>query len=259
MSEIDDTRVRASAVHRDSIAVRREGAAQIALVGPPNVGKSSLLQALSEDPDEDRRLPVHDPAAGPRAHPHRRRAHPARRDPGADRGRVGGSWWRSSAPWRPAVGRCDRLLQPQRCRPGRARGRRGRDRRRRHRETGVACRDTVRRGRARRPTTTGGGFPRPRRHPGLDHRRGVARRLPDGRLAHDWPPPRPATQERHRRRRAARAPSGCDGHRRGRLGPSRSRHELHGRSGLGTSARFDGQRVGRDHVVADNDIVEIVS
>jgi small GTP-binding protein len=28
--------------------VRREGAAQIALVGPPNVGKSSLLQALSE-------------------------------------------------------------------------------------------------------------------------------------------------------------------------------------------------------------------
>ena len=48
LSEIADTRVRASAVHRDSIAVRREGAAQIALVGPPNVGKSSLLQALSE-------------------------------------------------------------------------------------------------------------------------------------------------------------------------------------------------------------------
>ena len=47
-AEIEDTRVRASAVHRDSIAVRREGAAQIALVGPPNVGKSSLLQALSE-------------------------------------------------------------------------------------------------------------------------------------------------------------------------------------------------------------------
>ncbi len=48
LSEIDDTRVRANAVHRDSIAVRREGAAQIALVGPPNVGKSSILQALSE-------------------------------------------------------------------------------------------------------------------------------------------------------------------------------------------------------------------
>ena len=45
--EIDETRVRSNAVHRDSIAVRREGAAQIALVGPPNTGKSSLLQALS--------------------------------------------------------------------------------------------------------------------------------------------------------------------------------------------------------------------
>ena len=48
LAEIADTRVRSSAVHRDSIAVRREGAAQVALVGPPNVGKSSLLQALSE-------------------------------------------------------------------------------------------------------------------------------------------------------------------------------------------------------------------
>ena len=47
LSEMDETRVRAKAVHRDSISVRREGAAQIALVGPPNVGKSSLLQALS--------------------------------------------------------------------------------------------------------------------------------------------------------------------------------------------------------------------
>jgi uncharacterized protein len=48
LEEVEDTRVRSSAVHRDSIAVRREGAAQIALVGPPNVGKSSLLQALSQ-------------------------------------------------------------------------------------------------------------------------------------------------------------------------------------------------------------------
>jgi uncharacterized protein len=48
LAEIADTRVRSNAVHRDSIAVRREGAAQIALVGPPNVGKSSVLQALSE-------------------------------------------------------------------------------------------------------------------------------------------------------------------------------------------------------------------
>ena len=45
--ELEATRTRKRVVHRDSIAVRREGAAQIALVGPPNAGKSSLLQALS--------------------------------------------------------------------------------------------------------------------------------------------------------------------------------------------------------------------
>jgi uncharacterized protein len=45
--ELEATRTRKRVVHRDSIAVRREGAAQIALVGPPNVGKSSLLQVLS--------------------------------------------------------------------------------------------------------------------------------------------------------------------------------------------------------------------
>ncbi len=48
LAEIEDTRVRGRAVQRDSIAVKREGVAQIALVGPPNVGKSSVLQALSD-------------------------------------------------------------------------------------------------------------------------------------------------------------------------------------------------------------------
>jgi small GTP-binding protein len=47
-SELDRTRMRAKVVHRDSLQVRREGAAQVALVGPPNAGKSSLLQALSQ-------------------------------------------------------------------------------------------------------------------------------------------------------------------------------------------------------------------
>lgn len=47
-NEIERTRVRTKVIHRDSIAVRREGAAQVALVGPPNAGKSSLLQALSQ-------------------------------------------------------------------------------------------------------------------------------------------------------------------------------------------------------------------
>jgi small GTP-binding protein len=46
--ELERTRMRARVVHRDSLAVRREGAAQVALVGAPNAGKSSLLQALSE-------------------------------------------------------------------------------------------------------------------------------------------------------------------------------------------------------------------
>src|SRR3989440_5356696 len=45
--QIEESRVRKKAVHRDSIAVRREGVAQVAFVGPPNAGKSSLLQALS--------------------------------------------------------------------------------------------------------------------------------------------------------------------------------------------------------------------
>src|SRR5690349_24159341 len=48
LAEIEETRVRSNAVHRDSIAVHREGAAQIALVGPPYVSKSSILQALSD-------------------------------------------------------------------------------------------------------------------------------------------------------------------------------------------------------------------
>lgn len=48
LAEVEATRSRAKVVHRDSIAVRREGAAQIAVVGPPNAGKSSLLHALSD-------------------------------------------------------------------------------------------------------------------------------------------------------------------------------------------------------------------
>src|SRR5262245_11698710 len=46
-AQIEESRVRKKAVHRESFAIRREGVAQIALVGPPNAGKSSLLQALS--------------------------------------------------------------------------------------------------------------------------------------------------------------------------------------------------------------------
>jgi small GTP-binding protein len=45
--QIEETRTRSRVVQRDGIEVRREGAAQVALVGPPNGGKSSLLHALS--------------------------------------------------------------------------------------------------------------------------------------------------------------------------------------------------------------------
>jgi small GTP-binding protein len=47
-AQIGETAKRTGAVHRDSIAVARQGAAQVCLVGPPNAGKSSLLQALSD-------------------------------------------------------------------------------------------------------------------------------------------------------------------------------------------------------------------
>ena len=46
-AQLDETRGRSRVLHRDSLSVRREGAAQVAFVGPPNAGKSSLLQALS--------------------------------------------------------------------------------------------------------------------------------------------------------------------------------------------------------------------
>jgi len=46
-AQIEESRARKKVLHRDSLAVRREGVAQIALVGPLNAGKSSLLPALS--------------------------------------------------------------------------------------------------------------------------------------------------------------------------------------------------------------------
>src|SRR2546421_6495946 len=47
LEQIEETHKRSHAIQRDSIAVRREGVAQVALVGAPNAGKSSLLHALS--------------------------------------------------------------------------------------------------------------------------------------------------------------------------------------------------------------------
>jgi small GTP-binding protein len=47
-AQLEETRTRNKVVHRDTIAVKRQGVAQIAVVGAPNAGKSSLLQALSD-------------------------------------------------------------------------------------------------------------------------------------------------------------------------------------------------------------------
>ncbi len=48
LAQIEETHKRSHVVQRDSIAVRREGVAQVALVGAPNAGKSSLLHVLSD-------------------------------------------------------------------------------------------------------------------------------------------------------------------------------------------------------------------
>ncbi len=46
-SNNEEAQKRSHIILRDSIAIRREGVAQVALVGAPNAGKSSLRHALS--------------------------------------------------------------------------------------------------------------------------------------------------------------------------------------------------------------------
>ena len=90
--------------------VRREGAAQIALVGAAERGQVVAAPGAVGDPDQDGRLRLHDAAPGAGADPDRRRARPARRDPRPDRGCARGPGRRASAARRAPQRRRDRLL-----------------------------------------------------------------------------------------------------------------------------------------------------
>ena len=123
---------------------------------PAERGQVVAAAGALVDPDQDRRLRVHDDAAGTRADADRGRARPARRDPGADRGRERGPRRRPRAARRAARRRRDRLLprlriaarpSSRRCAP-------------RSRRPGSRSRRSSRR---RRPTTA-----MPPAHPDLD-------------------------------------------------------------------------------------------
>ena len=234
-----DTRVRASAVHRDSIAVRREGAAQIALVGPPNVGKSSLLQALSEIQIKTGDYPFTTLRPVPALTRIGGVLVQLVEIPGLIGGAGGRSRWRPRAARRPAHGRRDRLLLSGGRRSGRARDRpRGRSPR-----PASTSRPSWPPRAPTRPTTAPSTawlarVPGPDGRRGLRARRGLARCVPGGRLGADRADPRPAAEGRLRwiRIRSRSNPGPTVAGRR-RLGPSRPRRVASAARGCGARRR----------------------
>ena len=259
-SEIEETRVRSSAVHRDSIAVRREGAAQIALVGPPNVGKSSILQALSEIQIKTgdyafttlRPIPALTRIGGVLVQ--------LVEIPGLIEGANGGPRRRAGAARRPSIRRRDRVLHARGRRPGGAATGHPRDRARGDREARLPRRNARGRGESRTRSTSCGP-----RTPDLDvvpvsiideaslgafsdavwRMTGLIRvRLRSNGKTDD----EPVALE--------------DGSTVADVADS-IHHDLgasfEGARVWGPSARFEGQRVGRDHLVQDGDVVEILS
>ena len=233
-SEIEETRVRSSAVHRDSIAVRREGAAQIALVGPPNVGKSSILQALSEIQIKTgdypfttlRPIPALTRIGGVLVQ--------LVEIPGLIEGRDRGPRRRPGAARRAPLGGRDRLLRACRRRSRGARGRSRRGRTRRHRQARVPRSDPRRRSRRRTRSSAS----RPRFRTSRSSRcRSSTRRAWRPSATPSW---RLTGLIRVHLRTAGadrpgtpRARSRRDRRGRRRLGPPRPRRELHRRPGLG--------------------------
>ena len=204
LGEIEETRVRSSAVHRDSIAVRREGAAQIALVGAPNVGKSSLLQALSDIQIKTgdyafttlRPVPALTRIGGVLV----QLVEIPGLIEGATEDRGGGRALLGVLRSADAIVYCARAdADPADLARGPDGGRAGR-----HRQAGVRRRDPCRRGAAGRDRTASGGVRAADGRAGVGPRRRVARGVPRRRLAPDRAHPRPPADRRRDRRRAAR-------------------------------------------------------
>ncbi len=260
LAEIEDTRVRSSAVHRDSIAVRREGAAQISAGRPAERGQVVHPAGPVGDPDQDRRLPVHHAAPGPCPDSDQGRARPAGGDPRPDRRRFRRPRWWSSPVGRASFGGRDRLLRasliPVRRAGDRPRGAGlGRDR-----QAGDPRGHASRRGNRCRGRPTASSLPRPRDGARVDPRSGDAGQPARCDLEHDRPDPHLPAKQRLDRCRASRAAGRRDGCRRRGVGAQRPRFDVHRRAGSGVHRRGSTASASVASTSSqDTDVVEVLT